>query len=79
MLFVIKIQYSFPCQMEYIMLHPVRPVTRIFMQGRLRLPCTLGGVRVSGEVARSAAERAAAGVWGRSPQRGLGAEPLVGG
>jgi len=29
-------------------------------------------------VARSAAEEAAAGVWGRSPQRGPGAEPLVG-
>ena len=35
--------------------------------------------RCASEVARSAAERAAAGVWGRSPQRGLGAEPLVGG
>ena len=31
------------------------------------------------EAARSAAERALAGVWGRSPQRGPGAEPLAGG
>ena len=30
------------------------------------------------EVARSAADRAPAGVWGRSPQRGPGAEPLRG-
>ena len=28
--------------------------------------------------ARSAAERALLGVWGRSPQRGPGAEPLAG-
>ena len=31
------------------------------------------------KAARSAAERALAGVWGRSPQRGPGAEPLAGG
>ena len=34
--------------------------------------------RGASEVARSAAERAAAGVWGRSPQRGPGAEPRRG-
>ena len=39
----------------------------------------LGGPRGASLVARSAAERApSAGVWGRSPQRGPGAEPLVG-
>ena len=31
------------------------------------------------EAVRSAAEGATAGVWGRSPQQGPGAEPLVGG
>ena len=34
-------------------------------------------MRVS-EVARSAAKQAAAGVWGRNPQRGSGAELLAG-
>ena len=48
-----------------------------FHAGQAKPALHLG--RCASEVARSAAERAAAGVWGRSPQRGPGAEPLVGG
>jgi len=39
-----------------------------------------GGTRnPGGDLWRARGERAYPGVWGRSPQRGLGAEPLVGG
>ena len=48
-----------------------------FHAGQAKPALHLG--RCASKVARSAAERAAAGVWGRSPQRGPGAEPLVGG
>ena len=69
----LTIQYMYSTWIGNKEVHPIRPVTRIFMLGRRSLPCTLGGVRVRWREASPNELRQGSGgadpseVQGRSP------------